>query len=165
MAGIVAPADNFEPAGETIAADGWFPAIESKAIRDTIRLGDGVVTDARLKSAIEGAMLSAFRALATWRTARVMEGAADLAGVTTMEVNGTNQAELIWQRIIRFYTAAELADLHIDVTATDEALDRSEEKQESADHYRRLAYHAVADMMAIGATEGQTVQRNRIVLL
>lgn len=165
MAGIVAPADNYEPDGETIAADGWFPAVESKAIRSTMRLGDGVVTDARLKSAIEGAILSAFRALATWRAARVLDGAADLSGVTAMEINGINQAVLIWERIIRFYTAAELADLHIDVTATDEALDRSEEKQESADHYRRLAYHAVADMLAIGAPEGETIQRNRIVLL
>lgn len=170
MAGLTAPADNHEPEGETIAADGWFPDVETLAIRDTIRLGEGTVTDERLKAAVEGAMIAGFRALSDWRAARVLEGAAALADVTEDTINGENHAELIWQRIIRFYTAAELADLHIDVSATDEALDREEEKRETADHYRRKAYEAVADLRALGidpdddAAVGAS-QRNRVALI
>lgn len=165
MAGITAPADNVEDPGTLIAADGWFPAVSTASIRKTIRLGEGTVTAERLVAAIEGAMVTAFRDLADWRTARAMAGAAQLSDVTTVTINGSNQAELIWQRIIRFYAAAELADLHVDVSATNEALDREEEKRETADDYRRLAYHAVADLLSIGSAESVLVQRNRVELL
>lgn len=168
MPGLTAPPDNFDPAGETIAADGWFPAIETADIRATIRLGEGAVTDARLRAAVEGAILSGLRALAEWRAARVLAGAADLSATTELLLDGQNMAVAIWQRVVRYYAAAELADLHIDVSATDEALDREEEKRESADMYRRKAYEAVADLRSIGAlTEDEIAasQRNRVALI
>lgn len=163
MTGLVAPAPGSDPLDAAVVADGWFPDILLADIRAQVRLGEGVVTTARLVPAIEGAMLSAMRALAAWRSARALEGAAQLADVTAETVGGTNRAELLWQRVIRFYAAAELADGHRDISATDEGSDRADEKVSTADDYRRLAYAAVADLLSIGATEPEP--RNRVSLV
>jgi hypothetical protein len=163
MAGLIAPPDNADPDNATVAADGWFPPVPLAGIRDTIRLGEGVVTTARLQAAIEGAILTCLRALADWRSARALSGMADLDSVTEDQVAGQNKAVLLWQRAVRYYAAAELADQHRDVTATDDGLDRADEKTETADAYRRLAYAAVADLLSIGAEEPEP--RNRVSLV
>jgi hypothetical protein len=168
MTGLTAPPDNFEPAGVDIAADGWFPPISTSQVRAAIRLGEGAVTDARLTQAIEGGILSGLRALAVWRTARALDGATELAAVTEEEINGKNRAVMIWHRIVTFFAAAELADMHIDVSATDEAIDRNEEKRDSAGIYRTKAHDAVADLRAIGAVDAAAItaaQRQRVELI
>jgi hypothetical protein len=168
MTGLTAPPDNFAPEGIAIEADGWFPAIGTEQVRAAIRLGEGAVTEARLIQAIEGGILSGLRSLSDWRKARALEGATALAAVTTDQINGKNKAELIWQRIVTFYAAAELADMHIDVSATDEAIDRNEEKRDSAGIYRTKAYDAVADLRAIGAEDDDAkarAVRNRVELI
>lgn len=168
MTGLTAPPDNFEPEGIAVAADGWFPAILTEDVRRAIRMGEGAVTDQRLVQAIEGGILSGLRALHDWRTARALEGAAELADVTEEQINDKNRAVLIWQRIVTFYAAAELADTHIDVSATDEAIDRNEEKRDSAGVYRTKAYDAVADLRAIGAEDEDAkalAARNRVELI
>ena len=168
MTGLTAPPDNFEPAGIVVEADGWFPATSTEDVRKAIRMGEGAVTDQRLVQAIEGGILSGLRAMSDWRTARVLEGAAQLSDVTPDQINGKNKAELIWQRIVNFYSAAELADMHVDVSATDEAIDRNEEKRDSAGIYRTKAYDAVADLRAIGAADAdaaRAAQRQRVELI
>lgn len=168
MTGLTAPPDNFEPAGLMIEADGWFPATSTEQVRKAIRMGEGTVTDQRLVQAIEGGILSGLRAMSDWRTARGLEGAQQLSDVTPDQINGKNKAELIWQRIVNFYAAAELADMHIDVSATDEAIDRNEEKRDTAGVYRTKAYDAVADLRAIGAEDDDAKARsvrNRVELI
>ncbi len=168
MTGLTAPPDNFAPAGIVVEADGWFPATSTEDVRKAIRMGEGAVTDQRLVQAIEGGILSGLRAMSDWRTARVLEGAAQLSDVTPDQINGKNKAELIWQRIVNFYSAAELADMHVDVSATDEAIDRNEEKRDSAGIYRTKAYDAVADLRAIGAADAdaaRAAQRQRVELI
>jgi len=168
MTGLTAPPDNFVPAGITIEADGWFPATLTEDVRKAIRMGEGTVTDQRLVQAIEGGILSGLRAMSDWRTARALEGAAQLSDVTEDQINGKNKAELIWHRIVTFYAAAELADMHIDVSATDEAIDRNEEKRDAAGIYRTKAYDAVADLRAIGAVDAagaSLAQRQRVELI
>jgi hypothetical protein len=167
MAGLTAPADNETSEGQVIEADGWFPGIDTAAIRAAIRLGDGAVPDARLAAAIEGAILSGLRALSAWRSARASEGFADLATVSPDDtVNGQPRAVVLWQRVVGYYAAAELADTHLDISATDEALDRDSEKRAAADDYRRKAYDAVADLQAIGLAAGEPAPgRNRVALI
>jgi hypothetical protein len=168
MTGLTAPPDNYVPAGITVQADGWFPATSTEDVRRAIRMGEGTVTDQRLVQAIEGGILSGLRALHDWRTARALEGAESLADVTEDQINGKNKAEMIWQRIVNFYAAAELADMHVDVSATDEAIDRNEEKRDTAGIYRTKAYDAVADLRAIGAVDPAAVAlaaRNRVELI
>ena len=163
MAGLVAPAPNADPAGAEIAADGWFPPVKLEDIRAEIRAGNSTITTERLTAAIEGAMLTGLRELARWRAARIGEGAANLAQVTADQLNGKNRAELLWQRIVRYYAAAELVDGHRDISATEEGLQRSEEQLETADSYRRSAHDAVADLRSIGADA--PAPRQRVTLL
>lgn len=168
MTGLTAPPDNFVPAGIIVAADGWFPATSTEEVRKAIRIGEGTVTDQRLVQAIEGGILSGLRAMADWRTARALEGAGALADVSEDEINGKNKAELIWQRIVNFFAAAELADMHNDVSATDEAIDRNDDKRDTAGIYRVKAFDAVADLRAIGAADAAAVsaaQRQRVELI
>ncbi len=168
MAGITAPPDNAPPpAGELVEADGWFPAIDTAEVRAKVRIGDGAVTAARLTEAVTAGILSGLRALSDWRSMHATAGVEDLAGVTEARVAGKNLAELLWFRVVMFYAAAELIDGHTDVAATDDALDREDEKRLTADHYRRKAYEAVADLLAIGAPADAVADlgRNRVLLL
>lgn len=165
MAGLTAPPDNTAQAGQVIAADGWFPGIDTGEVRKRIRLGEGSVTEDRLKEAVIGAILSGLKALSVWRTARALEGKGDLQSVTEDQVAGQNVAVILWQRVIVYYAAAELLDGHTDVAATDDALDREDQKRLTADSYRRKAYEAVADLRAIGAPDGTAHGRNRVDLI
>jgi hypothetical protein len=168
MPGITAPPDNAPPpAGELIEADGWFPAIDTAEVRAKVRIGDGAVTPARLTEAVIAGILAGLRALSAWRSMHASAGIADLEGVTADQVAGKNLAVLLWGRVVMFYAAAELVDGHTDVAATDDALDREDEKRLTADHYRRKAYEAVADLLAIGAPADapSDMRANRVELL
>jgi len=162
MTGLVAPPPNADPDDALITADGWYPDVALLGLRLALRIGDGAVTTERLTVAVEGAIVSAMRALSAWRAARETEGATELSWVTDLEINGQNYAELLWLRIVRNLAAAEIGDLHRDITATDQGLDRAEEKAETADDYRRLAWTAIADLRSIG---GEAIPRNRVTLI
>lgn len=162
MTGLTAPPDHADPIDGVVDADGWYPPVSLADIRAKLRIGDGTVTTGRLTAAIEGAMITAFRALDDWKLLRVAAGALTLDQVTTITLNNVNYADLLWQRIIRNFAAAELGDLHRDISATDDGLDRADEKSATADDYRRLAYHAVSDLLSIG---GDRVQRNTVSLI
>lgn len=166
MAGLTAPPDNAPPpAGQLVQADGWFPGIDTASIRAKVRIGDA--TEARLEEAVTAGILAGLRELSTWRSMHAAAGVADLGGVTDSQVAGQNLAVLLWNRVVMFYAAAELVDGHSDISATDDALDREDEKRLTADHYRRKAYEAVADLLTIGAPEDAPVDlgRNRVDLL
>lgn len=162
MTGLSFPAPVQDQPGQSVPGDGWYPEVLLSDIRDRVRLGDGVVTEERLVSAIEGALISAMRELDGWRAEREQAGATELGQVTARTVGGLNYAVSLWRRAIRFLAAAELVDLHRDVTATAEGMDRADDKAGMADEYRRLAWHAIADLRSIG---GETVPRNRVSLV
>lgn len=163
---ISTPPAPASPVNSTVGADGWFSDIDVNAIRDTIRMGEGIVTHARLVAAIEGAMLTAMRqpALRDWRTAQIALGHDDLASVEPdLMVNGRTRPEVIWERIIRYYAAAELAEINRDLIATDQATIRADNERMTADDYRRLGHDALADLINIGAA--QSVARNAVELI
>lgn len=162
MTGLVSPAPIADPEGTQIKADAWYPPITLKDIRDRYRLGEGVTTTARLSHAIEGAMLSAMRELEDWRALREADGAATLEDVTEHTLNDRNLAEVLWERIVGNLAAAELSDLHRDVSATNDGLDRAEERGMTADDYRRIAMAAINDLRSIG---GDPVPRMKVALI
>lgn len=162
MTGLVSPAPNADPAEAKVEADGWYPAISLAAIRARYRLGEGVTTTGRLTHAIEGAMLSAMRELEDWRALRETDGAATLDDVTTRTLNDRNLAAVLWERILGNLAAAELSDLHRDVSATNDGLDRAEERGMTADDYRRIAMAAINDLRSLG---GDPVPRMKVSLI
>lgn len=164
MTGLISsPVPSPDPAGAQVVADGWFPPMKLDDVRERLRLGEGAVTNARLVEAVEGGMVHAFRELADWRTARVLAGATGLAQVTDDMLNNRNYAVLLWERIVRYFAGADLAADYRDVTATDQGLDRSAEKDLTSDELRRRALAAVADLRSIGADK--PVERNRVELI
>lgn len=167
MAGLTAfPVPPLDPADAKVGADGWFPDIALDLVRNAVRLGNGDVTTERLVASIEAAMLTAFRQLGLWRASHTIAGAAKLADVTADELNGRNQAEALWERLIISLTAADLFAGNRDITATDRGLDRATDKEDGADEYYRRAWAAVADLksFAPGGTRSE-VPRNRVELI
>lgn len=166
MTGLISsPAPLPDPEGAEVVADGWFPTVAVAEIRDRLRLGGGSITNLMLVEAIEGGMLHAFRELADWRTARVLAGATGLAQVTSDTLNGRNRAVVLWERVVRYFAAADIFAENRDISATDQGLDRSAEKESSADEFRRNALAAVADLRSIGVPPEQEVTRNRVELI
>lgn len=172
MNGFVStPSISVSPEGSTVGADGWFPDIDVNAIRSAIRIGEGICTHERLVAAIEGAMLTAFRLLADWRTVQVLAGAATLEDVPNIDpftqenrmLNGDAETVVLWNRIIRYFAGAEVYDLHRDVSATDQGNLRAEDRTTVAEDLRRLAANAVSDLASINAAV--KVQRNVVELL
>lgn len=164
MSGFIAtPPAPASPADSSVSVDDWFPAIDVNSIRDTLRIGEGVVTHERLVAAIEGAVITALRQLHAWRSAWAASGADDLAAIDDITIGGRKRSAVLWERIIRYYAAAEIADTHRDLVTTDQANIRSENERLTADEYRRMAHHAVTDLLSIGAEK--PVARNRVSLL
>lgn len=162
MTGLVSPAPNADPTEAKVEADGWYPAITLASVRERYRLGEGATTTGRLTHAIEGAMLSAMRELEDWRAAREASGIAELADVTTRELNDRPLAVVLWERIVGNLAAAELSDTHRDVSATNDGLDRAEERGMTADDYRRIAMAAINDLRSIG---GDPIPRMKVSLI
>ncbi len=161
---ISTPPSPASPVDAEVVADGWFPPIKCNDVRDEIRLGEGVVPHKRLVAAIKGAMLQAFRQLSDWRSAHADMGVPDLAHVPDdITIDGEPRAVELWNRIIRYYAGAELADGYRDLVAADQQSQRNDEKRITADDYRRMAHHAVADLRSIGVDT--PVQRNHAELI
>src|SRR3546814_18471814 len=105
---ISTPPAPASPVGSKVEADGWFPAIDCNDLRDALRLADTNITQKRLVAAIKGAMLHAFRQLAAWRSIHAAAGVAELASVPDeFTIDGEPRAVELWNRIVRYYTAAE----------------------------------------------------------
>jgi hypothetical protein len=63
------------------------------------------------------------------------------------QIDGVSRLEECFRRAVRFYAAAELAEIHRDITATAEGSARADAQLLSADDYRRLATAAVRDIL------------------
>lgn len=165
---VSTPASPVDAEDATFEVDGWFPAIIIAEIRDKVRIGEGIVTAERMLGAVEGAVLTALQALSEWRAAHATAGIAALSDIDDVNIGSTTRPVVLWERIIRYYTAAELADNHRDITATSDGRDRADEQNLTADEYRRQAHNAVADLLSIGVAgdeDHQTVARNVVALI
>ncbi|MCJ2189158.1 head completion/stabilization protein [Novosphingobium beihaiensis] len=147
---IALPPDPASPDGEVVAGDGWYPDIDVNAMRDALRIGE-LVTDARLIEAIKGGQLTIEGELEDWRAAREVEGAADLSAVDPARMTGgTHRLTLLYTRAVRFAAAAELSELHRDLTATETGQARADTAATTAPDYHRLATSAVRDILGTG---------------
>lgn len=152
MALIALPPDPASPADATIAADDWFPEIDPNDVRDKMRVGN-VVTHQRLTFAIQGALLSIMGELAAWKAARVSDGAAQLDEVDPdSTVAGEHRLTLLFRRAVYCSAAADLAEQHREMSATDDGDGRAEEVVPAGADFRRMATHAVRDILGTTRT-------------
>lgn len=151
MNGFVAtPPAPQSPAAAKVKADGWFPDIDVNKVRDAMRLR-GDVPHGRLVEAIRGGILTATIDLAAWKADWVAQGKADLAAVKPDDkIDDEHRLSMLFTRAVRFYAAAELADLARDSSATNDEADRIEEESLVAPDMKRIALQAVRDLLGVG---------------
>lgn len=156
MSGFIAtPPQPASPAASSVEADGAFwPDVDVNGLRAALRLGDGVVTHERLVAAIEGAIIATMDELGGWQARQIAAGFDKLAEVQPLgTINGEPTTVSLWNRAVRFATAAEIADSYADLTATTEGTDRATEKRITADDYRRMATAATRSLARRGAQD------------
>lgn len=152
---VAAPPAPASPAASTVGPGGGFwPDVDVNAFRDAVRLGDTTLPHARLVFALEGAVARLMIELANWQARQVAAGSATLADVAPdLELSGEPLAVVLWTRAARWLAAAELADGHADLTATDQAVNRAADKRLIADDYRRMASTAQGQLLRLGAQD------------
>lgn len=152
---VAAPPAPASPAASTVGPGGGFwPDVDVNAFRDAVRLGDTTLPHARLVFALEGAVARLMIELANWQARQVAAGSATLADVAPdLELSGEPLAVVLWTRAARWLAAAELADGHADLTATDQAMNRAADKRLIADDYRRMASTAQGQLLRLGAQD------------
>ena len=149
MAFSTVPPAPASPEDTVVAVDDWYPPIDCNAMRDALRLGT-MVTHTRLVAAIEGGLLSVTADLAAWRAEKQAAGAAGLDQVAPDEqLGGENRLVLLFTRAVRFAAAAELAELHRDLSATNDGASRADAQLLSAAEYQRLRIGAVRDILGV----------------
>lgn len=147
MTFVTVPPAPASPENAEVAGDGFWPAIDVNAMRDELRLGDAV-PHARLVAAIEGGLLTVDGELADWRAAREAEEIASLdAFEPGRTLGGKPRGVLLFTRAVRFAAAAELADLHRDMTATAHGQTVADDDRLTAADYRRLCTQAIRDLI------------------
>lgn len=147
MSFVALPASPISPENAVVAGDSWYPDIDVNAMRDALRITDQV-THARITGAIEGGLLTVEGELAFWRATQESEGATTLEKVEPdRTVAGEHRLTLLYTRAVRFHAAAELAELHRDLSATTDGQTRAEPQLLTAEDYRKLATQAVRDIL------------------
>ncbi len=146
------PPEPASPENSTVAGDGWWPDIDCNAIRDALRITTQV-TQARLVAAIAGGLISIGRELESWRIGCELDGATSLGEVKPEQtIAGEHRLTLLFTRAVRFAAAAELAELHRDLTATQDGQARADTQATTAEEYNRLATLAVRDILQVPRT-------------
>lgn len=152
MSFVALPPSPASPPDSEVPGDGWYPSIDCNALRTALRLGE-LVTHPRLVGAVEGAQLTVEAELAVWRADREAAGAASLAAVEPDRTSGGNhRLTLLYTRAVRFHAAAELAETHRDLTATQDGQARADTEATTAEEYLRRATHAVRDILGTTRT-------------
>lgn len=138
-----------------VQADDWYPPISLPKMRASLRLSDSVTSE-RLTDAVVAAMIKARKELASWKLLRIADGHDSLEDVPAEQVNGESELVHSWRAAIYGYAAADLAETHRDISATNEGAARAEERAIPADQHRRNALWAIRDMLG--------KRRNRVSL-
>lgn len=147
MSFVALPASPVSPDNSVVPGDGWYPEIDVNAMRDALRITDQI-THARIVGAIEGGLLTVEGELAFWRATQESEGFADLAAVDPDRmIGGEHRLTLLYTRAVRFHAAAELAELHRDLSATTDGATRAEPQLLTAEDYRKHATAAIRDIL------------------
>lgn len=136
---------------DEIVGDAWHPPFKLSTFQEAVRIGS-TVTGVRAREALLGGIVSADIALADWRAGQEAEGVTALVDVTIRGKAGTRLGDeplaiILYRRAVYAYAAADLAENHNDVTATDDGRQRRETRAASADELRASATRALRDLM------------------
>lgn len=152
MTFVAVPPAPASPEDTAVVADGWYPAIDCNEMRAALRIGE-VVTHDRLFAAIQSGMIAVIDELRVWRAVQDAAGHASMAAVAPDEnIGGQPRLVLLFTRAVRFAAASELVELHRDISATNDGLNRAESQLQTAADYRRMMTWAVRDILGVSRT-------------
>jgi hypothetical protein len=143
---VAAPPAAAAPVADAIAGDGWWPALSIVAFREATRLGT-MVTDLRAREALLGAAITVGDALAAWRAGHEAAGVESLEDVPGRAIGGETRATVLWRRAVYATAAADLAETHNDISATDQGRKTNDARATSAADHRRSATAAIRDLL------------------
>lgn len=148
MSIIISPPEAASPAGASVSAGVFWPAIDLNNFRDTMRVGNATIPDPRLIAALKGAIITASRDLKDWRESQVAAGHETLAAVPSEEF-GDDETELtlLWTRAVCSYATADLIETHPDITATKAGVDKAEDIASAVCTHQRNGLNAVRDIL------------------
>jgi hypothetical protein len=126
----------------TLTNDGWFPDIDLRDLRESMRL-DGTVTDERLRPATLEAMASINAELASWQMAQRAAGYTDLANVPAPRINAESTHLLRYRRAVYHLTRSDLTEQYRAYDSTKSGGQRAEELEATVSESRRNARWAV----------------------
>lgn len=132
------------PEGKVIA-DGWWPDIDLAYLRDTARLNQTKIPAARLREAVQCAILDITDELADWRKDHTRY--ANLAAVPAMQVDGQSALVVRWIRAVNACVAADLGERLLGQSSTAAGHDRAVEQLSEADLHRRNVVFAVRQFL------------------
>lgn len=155
-----APADD----GEPITSAAFWPAIDPKMARQTMRL-DGTVTAMRLRSALITAIAQINSDLQLWRTRQQSAGASALADVTAEQIDGISTVVHAYVQAVYCTATAALLERMRDYDTTWEGHTRADRVDWPIDDYKRDAWYAIQQILAAGAPGDDRHRHNVIELL
>lgn len=148
------PASEIEqpPVPETdVVNDGFFPNIDPANVRATARI-PVVITPARLRAAILGAIMTVEIDLRAFAAASIAAGHVSLAAVPAPQLDGQSVQLIRYNRAVALYAKAELIDRHRDFDTTAAGGSQADELTPTIGELRRDAMHAVRDILCQNRT-------------
>lgn len=141
---ISTPPAPASPSGSKVTTGAWWPDIDVQKVRDQINLGGTTIAHDRLVQAIAFGVVEVTSELSAWQIVQAAAGKTELADVDPdRQVNDEPELVVLFRRAVGMHAAAELADRHLDLTATRDGLDRQDERRTMADDFRRSAVRAI----------------------
>ncbi len=136
---------------ETIANDGFFPDVDPAAVREAARVPTNI-TEARLRVAILGAIMTAEIDLRVFAAASIAAGYAKLADLPAPQLDGESVQVIRYLRAIALYAKAELIERYRDFDMTGAGNAQADDLTPSIGELRRDALHSVRDILGKSRT-------------
>lgn len=144
---LVSYGNNADPGdADPITNNAFWPAIDPAGFRAAHRVDDSV-TNARIVEALAVAMADINRQLVDWQRQQTDAGHTTVDDVPLADWHTDDHYQRLYVRAVHATAHASLMERYRDHTATGEGDDRGDGNDEAADHLRRDARWAVAEIL------------------
>ncbi|CAL4868200.1 hypothetical protein MMA231_02475 [Asticcacaulis sp. MM231] len=154
---VISPPEDASPAGATVSAGEFWPAIDLNAFRKAMRVGNATIPDPRLIPAITGAIITVSRDLKDWKALKIEAGCDTLSDVESEKYGDDTELELLWSRAVFAYATADLLETHPDITATKAGIDKEQEVQSAIAHHQRNGLNAIRDILGCRRVDSELI--------
>ncbi len=129
----------------TIQNNDWFPDMNLRHLRDTMRL-DGTITEQRLINAVIATVAQVNTELACWQSEQQQAGYQNLSTVPAAQVNGESMRMIAYRRAIYHLVKADLIEQYRNFDSTHSGMQQAESLEITIDNDRRAARWAIRDI-------------------